>query len=142
MHLERGIDACIAGVRLAFLLPVLGLLDSLAVEQPARKLADRMGEIPYRIGSQVGQLPGADILLTLHSKADRPKRGIIRSQMGAGGVSMRRDGRVMLLVLVAVIVIVLVLGSAFQLLPPPPGSPTPTAPTVLDRPEGLPRIQQ
>jgi hypothetical protein len=35
----------------------------------------------------------------------------------------------------------MVLGSAFKLLPPPPFGPTPTAPQVLDRPEGLPRMQ-
>jgi hypothetical protein len=41
----------------------------------------------------------------------------------------------------AMVVILIVLGSAFQLLPPPPGAPTPTAPYVLDRPEGLPHVQ-
>lgn len=49
--------------------------------------------------------------------------------------------RVLLLIVVAVIVSLIVLVSATDLLPPPPGPPTPTAPYVLDRPEGLPRVQ-
>ncbi|MBN1202411.1 MAG: hypothetical protein JXJ20_11190 [Anaerolineae bacterium] len=48
--------------------------------------------------------------------------------------------RVFLLVLVVLIVALVVLGSAFRLLPPPPVSPTPTAPYTLDRPEGRPRM--
>jgi hypothetical protein len=47
--------------------------------------------------------------------------------------------RIWLLVLVLLIAAVIVLSTAIELLPPPPGSPTPTAPTVLDRPEGRPR---
>ena len=50
------------------------------------------------------------------------------------------DGRVGLLILVALVLTVLVLGSAITLLPPPPGYPTPTAPPILDRPEGRPRL--
>ncbi len=49
--------------------------------------------------------------------------------------------RVWLLVLIALVVMAIVLGASLHLLPPPPGSPTPTAPIVLDRPEGLPRVQ-
>lgn len=52
-----------------------------------------------------------------------------------------RVGRIWLLVLVALIITVVVLGTALELLPPPPGSPTSTAPYILDRPEGLPRVQ-
>jgi len=54
----------------------------------------------------------------------------------------RNSIRVVWLLLVALIVTVLVLGSAFELLPAPPISPTPTAPYILDRPEGKPRIQE
>ena len=32
--------------------------------------------------------------------------------------------------------------SVMSLLPAPPGAPTPTAPTILDRPEGRPRIRE
>lgn len=49
-------------------------------------------------------------------------------------------GRVVLLIVVAVIVAALVVISALALLPPAPGFPTPTPPTVLDRPEGRPRL--
>lgn len=49
--------------------------------------------------------------------------------------------RIWLLVLIALVVTVIVLGTSLHLLPPPPGSPTPTAPTILDRPEGLPHVQ-
>ncbi|WP_162909936.1 hypothetical protein [Aggregatilinea lenta] len=49
--------------------------------------------------------------------------------------------RVWLLVLIALVVMAIVLGASLHLLPPPPGSPTPTSPPVLDRPEGLPRVQ-
>jgi hypothetical protein len=48
--------------------------------------------------------------------------------------------RVILLLLVMLVVALIVLTSAVRLLPPPPGPPTPTAPTILDRPEGRPRI--
>ena len=48
-------------------------------------------------------------------------------------------GRVVLLALVAIVLAVIVLLSAVRLLPPPPGSPTATAPFILDRPEALPR---
>ncbi|HEX3053402.1 MAG TPA: hypothetical protein VHP83_22270 [Aggregatilineaceae bacterium] len=54
----------------------------------------------------------------------------------------RRTSGTLLFVVVAVIIVVVVLGSAWTLLPQPPNSPTPTAPHMLDRPEGLPRIQQ
>ena len=47
---------------------------------------------------------------------------------------------VFLLIAVAIVVALIVLASAFKLLPPPPDAPTPTAPYVLDRPEGLPRL--
>jgi hypothetical protein len=57
---------------------------------------------------------------------------------------MRRDrvtiNRVILLIAVAVVLALMVLFGSVRLLPPPPGPPTPTAPYVLDRPEGLPRI--
>ncbi len=49
--------------------------------------------------------------------------------------------RVVLLLAVVFIVSLIVLGSAFTLLPAPPGHPTPTAPPILDRPEGRPRIE-
>lgn len=48
--------------------------------------------------------------------------------------------RVILLIAVAIVIALMVWLSAVELLPPPPGPPTPTAPTVLDRPEGRPRI--
>jgi len=48
---------------------------------------------------------------------------------------------VVLLLAVVFIVSLIVLGSAFTLLPAPPGHPTPTAPPILDRPEGRPRIE-
>jgi hypothetical protein len=48
--------------------------------------------------------------------------------------------RIILLIAVAVVLAVMVLFSSIRLLPPPPGPPTPTAPYVLDRPEGKPRI--
>lgn len=50
-------------------------------------------------------------------------------------------GRAILLLIVAAVLALIVLASAVSLLPPPPGPPTPTPPQVLDRPEGLPRIQ-
>ena len=50
--------------------------------------------------------------------------------------------RNLLFIVVAVLVTVIVLASAFDLLPPPPFAPTPTPPQVLDRPEGLPRLEQ
>jgi hypothetical protein len=53
---------------------------------------------------------------------------------------MRRNHRIVLLLAVVLVVIVLVLGSAVELLPTPPGAPTPTPPTMLDRPEGRPRL--
>jgi len=49
---------------------------------------------------------------------------------------------VILLVLMALLVAVLVLSATVSLLPAPPGAPTPTAPTILDRPEGRPRIRE
>lgn len=56
---------------------------------------------------------------------------------------MRRHqtGRMILLIVVAVMLAALVLVSAVQMLPAPPGAPTPTAPWPLDRPEGRPRMQ-
>ncbi len=54
----------------------------------------------------------------------------------------KHAGRVLLLIVVALVVTVIVLGGSFKLLPPPPGAPTPTAPYVLDRPEGLPHVAQ
>jgi hypothetical protein len=51
-----------------------------------------------------------------------------------------RANRIILLIAVAIGLAVMVLLSSIQLLPPPPGPPTPTAPYVLDRPEGKPRI--
>jgi hypothetical protein len=57
---------------------------------------------------------------------------------------MRRDrvtiNRVILLIAVAGVLVLMGLVSSVRLLPPPPGPPTPTAPYVLDRPEGLPRL--
>lgn len=53
---------------------------------------------------------------------------------------MHRNQRIIVLLVVAVVISVLVLGSAFMLLPAPPGAPTPTPPTMLDRPEGRPRL--
>jgi len=50
--------------------------------------------------------------------------------------------RVILLVLMALLLAALVLSATRSLLPPPPGAPTPTAPTILDRPEGRPRIRE
>lgn len=50
--------------------------------------------------------------------------------------------RVLLFVLVCVVVTLIVLVSALELLPPPPIGPTPTPPQMLDRPEGLPRLEQ
>lgn len=44
-----------------------------------------------------------------------------------------RLGRAIWLVLVAIVLALLVLGTAFELLPAPPGPPTPTAPPMLDR---------
>jgi len=38
-----------------------------------------------------------------------------------------------------VVLAAIVLVSAVRLLPPPPGSPTPTSPFILDRPEALSR---
>lgn len=50
------------------------------------------------------------------------------------------NSRALLFVVVAIVIALIVLGSAVRLLPPPPGPPTPTAPYILDRPEGKPRI--
>jgi hypothetical protein len=52
------------------------------------------------------------------------------------------QSRILLLIMVALVLAVIVLSGSFKLLPPPPFAPTPTAPYVLDRPEGLPRMQQ
>ncbi len=52
----------------------------------------------------------------------------------------QRVNPVVWLILVVVLVTIIALGGAFALLPAPPGPPTPTAPYVLDRPEGLPRV--
>ncbi len=50
------------------------------------------------------------------------------------------NGRVGLLIVLAVVVAALVLSVSLTLLPPPPAYPTPTAPPILDRPEGRPRL--
>jgi hypothetical protein len=61
--------------------------------------------------------------------------------MGFGQQNRQRTmSRVLLLIVVALVLSLIVLGSAVKLLPPPPGPPTPTAPYILDRPEGKPRI--
>jgi hypothetical protein len=52
----------------------------------------------------------------------------------------RTTSRVLLLIVVALMAALIVLWSAVELLPAPPGPPTPTAPFFLDRPEGLPRL--
>jgi len=52
----------------------------------------------------------------------------------------QRVNPVVWLLLIFVLVAMIVLGGALTLLPAPPGYPTPTAPYVLDRPEGLPRV--
>jgi hypothetical protein len=41
--------------------------------------------------------------------------------------------RVILLIAVSVVLALIVLSTAVDLLPPPPGPPTPTSPPVLDR---------
>jgi hypothetical protein len=55
---------------------------------------------------------------------------------------MRRHqtGRILLLILVAAMLAIFVLASALEMLPAPPGAPTPTASWPLDRPEGRPRM--
>ena len=55
-------------------------------------------------------------------------------------MSRSANGRVGLLIVVALVVVALVLSVSLTLLPPPPGFPTPTAPPILDRPEGRPRL--
>jgi hypothetical protein len=71
----------------------------------------------------------------------------IIDEMASSGytdLGMRPDrvttNRVILLIAVAIVLAVMVLVGSVRLLPPPPGPPTPTAPYVLNRPEGLPRI--
>lgn len=51
-----------------------------------------------------------------------------------------QPNRVLLLILVLLVIGLLVLSSALTLLPAPPGYPTPTPPTILDRPDGKPRM--
>ncbi len=48
--------------------------------------------------------------------------------------------RVLLFILTALVIGLIVLTSSLTLLPAPPGSPTATPPTILDRPEGKPRM--
>lgn len=67
---------------------------------------------------------------------------IIHAQEDKAVRRNRSAYRVLLLIIVAVMVTLIVLVGSFELLPVPPGSPTPTAPYVLDRPEGLPRLPQ
>lgn len=49
-------------------------------------------------------------------------------------------GRLILFVLLVLAITALVWVSAVTLLPPPPGSPTPTLPFFLGQPEALPRL--